>query len=147
MVAIVLRDECHFKAGDVLGLLMSNRPEYVAIWLGAAKLGCVTALINTNVRLESLTHSLNAANCRALVFDNDHILAVREIRDRLADVGVSNCMHWDTSGKGVDSIPDFPECRSFKNEVERVKQNDALAVRSFQYYEGDPKGILYLTRI
>jgi len=35
--------------GDVVGLIMDNRPEYVISWLGLAKIGVVTSLINTNL--------------------------------------------------------------------------------------------------
>ena len=36
--------------GDVVGLMMPNRPEYMAIWLGITSVGVVVALINTNLR-------------------------------------------------------------------------------------------------
>jgi hypothetical protein len=36
-------------AGDVVCLLMPNRPEYMAIWLGITRVGGVVALINTNL--------------------------------------------------------------------------------------------------
>src|SRR5262245_39025027 len=35
------------RRGDVAALLMENRPEFVTTWLGLAKLGVTTALINT----------------------------------------------------------------------------------------------------
>ena len=35
--------------GDAVCLMMSNRPEFVAIWLGFARVGVATALINTNL--------------------------------------------------------------------------------------------------
>ena len=44
--------------GDVVALLMLNRPEYVATWLGLARVGVVTALINTNLTGEPLRHSV-----------------------------------------------------------------------------------------
>ncbi len=49
--------------GTVVGLLMENRPEYLAMWLGLAKIGAVTALLNTHLRAEALSHSLQAAGC------------------------------------------------------------------------------------
>lgn len=48
---------------SVVGLLMENRPEYLAMWMGLAKVGAVTALLNTNQRGESLAHSLATAGC------------------------------------------------------------------------------------
>ena len=35
--------------GDVVALLMPNRAEYLAIWLGITRVGGVVALINTNL--------------------------------------------------------------------------------------------------
>ncbi len=47
--------------GDVVALLMENRPEYVATWLGLLKLGAIVALINTNLRGIPLAHSIAIA--------------------------------------------------------------------------------------
>jgi len=57
-----------FKKGDVVGLLMENRPEFVGIWLGMSKVGIVTALINYNQRMVSLLHSIKVANCTCLIY-------------------------------------------------------------------------------
>src|ERR1051325_584816 len=46
-------------AGDVVCLLMPNRPEYMAIWLGITRIGGVVALINTNLTGASLAHCIN----------------------------------------------------------------------------------------
>jgi len=59
------------KKGDVVGLLMENRPEFVGIWLGLSKIGVVTALINYNLKLVSLAHSINVANCRCLIHGSE----------------------------------------------------------------------------
>src|SRR6187549_135859 len=37
------------RRGDVVALLMENRPEYLFAWIGLAKIGAVTSLINTNL--------------------------------------------------------------------------------------------------
>src|SRR5262245_7964463 len=42
--------------GDVVCLLMANRPEYMAIWLGLTRIGCVVALLNTHLSGPSLAH-------------------------------------------------------------------------------------------
>jgi len=57
-----------FKKGDVVGLLMENRPEFVCIWLGMSKVGIVTALINYNLKLVSLAHSVAVAACSCLIY-------------------------------------------------------------------------------
>jgi fatty-acyl-CoA synthase len=55
--------------GDVVALLMPNRPEYLSIWLGLARAGVITALVNTNVSGASLAHSVNIAAATALIVD------------------------------------------------------------------------------
>jgi len=55
--------------GDVVALLMPNRPEYMAIWLGLSRVGVTTALINTQLRGPSLAHSLNVAGARHIIVD------------------------------------------------------------------------------
>ena len=46
--------------GDVIALMMMNRPEYLAVWLGFARAGVATALINTNLSGPSLAHCVGA---------------------------------------------------------------------------------------
>ncbi len=54
---------------DVVGLLMPNRPEYFAVWLGLGKIGVRTALINPLARGPVLTHLLATAGATALICD------------------------------------------------------------------------------
>jgi fatty-acyl-CoA synthase len=48
-------------AGETVGLMMPNRPEYMAIWLGLTSVGVVVALINTQLRGPSLAHCIGVA--------------------------------------------------------------------------------------
>jgi fatty-acyl-CoA synthase len=57
--------------GSVVALLMENRPEYLALWLGLAKVGAVSALLNTHLRGEALAHSLRAADCHLLLLGTE----------------------------------------------------------------------------
>lgn len=58
---------------------MENRPEFVCIWLGLSKIGVIVPLINTNLRLTSLLHSITVAKCNAFIFGNSLVSAVDEI--------------------------------------------------------------------
>src|ERR1700733_7632932 len=53
--------------GDVVGLLMPNRPEYLAIWLGITYVGGVVALLNTNLAGQSLAHCIQAAPAKHVI--------------------------------------------------------------------------------
>ena len=64
--------EAGYVKGDAVALMMPNRPEYVAIWLGLGKLGVVTALINTNLRLQSLIHCLRIAEVKSIIYTEEY---------------------------------------------------------------------------
>ncbi len=53
--------------GEVVALLMENRPEYLIAWLGLLKVGAIVALLNTNLRGMPLAHSISVATPRHLV--------------------------------------------------------------------------------
>jgi fatty-acyl-CoA synthase len=55
--------------GDAIALLMPNRPEYFCIWMGMAKIGAVTALINTNLVGPALAQCINVVLPRAIIVD------------------------------------------------------------------------------
>jgi fatty-acyl-CoA synthase len=55
------------RQGDVVALLMDNRPEYFFVWSGLAKLGVVTALLNTNLRGPMLDHAIAAAHATRVI--------------------------------------------------------------------------------
>ena len=61
----------NLRRSDVVGLVMTNRVEYLAAWLGFSKIGVATALINTNLSGQALAHCLNIVNIAQVVADED----------------------------------------------------------------------------
>jgi fatty-acyl-CoA synthase len=59
------------EKGDVVSLLMENRPEYIMAWLGLLKNGCVAALINTHLTGPALSHSINIAGAKHLILGGE----------------------------------------------------------------------------
>ena len=57
--------------GDVVALLMENRPEYLVMWAGLAKVGVTTALINTNLTGRGLRHALAASRADTLLLGSE----------------------------------------------------------------------------
>ena len=57
--------------GDVVCLLMPNRPEYMAVWLGITRIGAAVALINTNLVGASLAHCIDIAEPRHIIVAED----------------------------------------------------------------------------
>ena len=53
--------------GDAVALLMGNRPDYLCIWMGVARAGGVTALINTNLTGQALAHSIAIVQAKLVI--------------------------------------------------------------------------------
>jgi fatty-acyl-CoA synthase len=64
-------------SGDVVCLIMANRPEYMAIWLGITRIGCAVALVNTKLTGASLAHSLK-------IVAPKHVIVAAELIDHLS---------------------------------------------------------------
>ncbi|XP_016930647.3 long-chain fatty acid transport protein 4 [Drosophila suzukii] len=69
------------EKGDCVALLMETRLEYPCIWLGLSQLGVITALINSNLRGESLLHSIRVANVKALILGSEMLDVVKSLRN------------------------------------------------------------------
>ena len=69
-VATVFKSHGYHK-GDVIGILLENRVEFIALWLGLSKLGIIVPLLNTNLRKTALQHSINVSKCQALIYGAD----------------------------------------------------------------------------
>src|SRR4051812_5213199 len=88
--------------GDSVCLLMPNRPEYMAVWLGVTRAGGVVALLNTNLTGASLAHCIN-------IVQPKHIIVATELRDTFATAQpqlTTNARIWmhGDSGDGSDRI-------------------------------------------
>ncbi|KAJ8679469.1 hypothetical protein QAD02_015256 [Eretmocerus hayati] len=92
-----------YKKGDTVGLLLENRPEYVGIWLGLSKLGLIIPLINTNLKKNSLLHSINIGMCQALIYGADFADAMRDISNQL-DAKLALYRLSDSPGMSPDGL-------------------------------------------
>ena len=53
--------------GDTVCLMMPNRPEFLALWLGVTRVGGVVALINTNLTGPALAYCINVVTPRHVI--------------------------------------------------------------------------------
>lgn len=61
------------RCGDVCALAMENRPEFFFYWFGLAKLGVVTAVINTQVSGKPLVHAISTTGAKAIIVGEESI--------------------------------------------------------------------------
>jgi solute carrier family 27 (fatty acid transporter), member 1/4 len=82
---------------------METRVEYSSMWLGLSKIGCVTALINTNLRQETLIHSIRVASSKAIIVSAELLDALAEI---ITDDEISklNICVYDTQNENVRKL-------------------------------------------
>jgi fatty-acyl-CoA synthase len=64
--------------GNAIALLMENRPDYIAAWLGLFKVGAQVALINTNLVGTALAHSIAISGARHAIVGAELLASFRE---------------------------------------------------------------------
>jgi fatty-acyl-CoA synthase len=83
--------------GDVVCLLMPNRPEYLAIWLGITRVGGVVSLINTNLAGASLAHCIDIAAPKHIIVAEALTAEFSSARPHIA----SNARVWQHGSAGL----------------------------------------------
>ncbi|MCC7268462.1 MAG: long-chain-acyl-CoA synthetase [Caulobacteraceae bacterium] len=72
------------KRGDSVAVLLPNRIDYLALWLGLTKVGVAAALVNNNLTGQALAHCLNISDAGRVVVDEETQAAFEAVRDGLA---------------------------------------------------------------
>merc|ERR1711963_959640 len=75
-----------WAAHTTIGLFMPNRIDYLPTWLGLAKVGIRTALINCNLKSTSLVHSIKAGECKAIIYDAELTDALKDIMEEIKGI-------------------------------------------------------------
>ena len=102
------------KKGDVVELMMTNRPEYLMIVYAIGKIGAITSLINIDLREMSLAHCLKLTPGKIIIVGEncyDSFSAVQSDLDLSQDL-----IKYFLPDQGLISIPD-----SFVDLSQKVK--------------------------
>ena len=130
----------NLKKGDVIALLMENRPEFLMAWIGVAQIGGTTALINTNLTEHPLNHSLSISGAKNLILGSELINNFNTTNDSIKDsfqVWVEGEFNDSKHKKINDVLEDLPT--SFPNiDYDVVNQDVALYIYT-SGTTGDPK--------
>ncbi|XP_055947801.1 long-chain fatty acid transport protein 4-like [Argiope bruennichi] len=97
-----------YSKGDEVALLLDNCPEYPCIWLGLAKIGVVTALINTNLKRDSLGHSVSCIDSKAIIFGRNYSETVKEATSFFNNKDSMEYFCFTEKGASTDEIISFP---------------------------------------
>ena len=90
------------SSGETVCLLMPNRPEYLAIWIGVTRVGGVVALLNTNLMGSSLAYCIAITGAR-------HVIVAAELMDAFEGAAAHFAvaprlwLHGPRAGRGTDT--------------------------------------------
>lgn len=124
------------KPFDTMALMMLNNEDYVSIWMGFAKIGAATALINTNITGKPLSHSVNTAlqssETKILIVDSELEGSLKEELVELASSGVK-IFYWSADKTARYSTSNLkliierqPVTRIDRSHRETVTEKDPL---------------------
>jgi fatty-acyl-CoA synthase len=82
--------------GETIALVMGNRPEYFAIWLGLIQVGAIAALISPSLPASSLRHALKVASAQRVIAEAPYADVCAEAVASLG--GAELCIHGGDRG-------------------------------------------------
>jgi len=124
--------------GDVVALLMENRPEYIAVWIGLAKAGVTTALLNANLRGEALAHGVRTAGCSAVVLGAECADAWQSLG---ADAPSVDLFALAEPGRSGPALP--PHAKQLDEECAGFSRHDPPRSVRAELRDGDPLFYIY----
>ena len=71
------------KKGDVVVVLMNNRPDILFIIVAMSKIGTIASMINTNLREDALIHCITHAPGSAIIVEEELFQPFEEVKSRL----------------------------------------------------------------
>ncbi len=90
------------KSGDTVCVMLPNRPEFIYLWFGLAKLGAIMVPLNVHLKGTGLQYIINHCDAATLIIDASYYEQVEAIRSELTTV-----KHYFVLGAGSDSVNGF----------------------------------------
>ncbi|CAF0720046.1 unnamed protein product [Rotaria sordida] len=114
-----------FSHGDVIALILENSLEYPCVWIGLSKIGCITALINTNLRAKPLLHSIRTVKTNTIITSKE---IFSEIESDLKELNIKKVYLFDPKQTTAEQINNTTE--SISSSFELVPLYEQLEVCS-----------------
>ncbi len=93
------------RRGDIVALAMEGRPEFIICWAGLAKIGAVTALINTNLRGQGLHFALSSSGAHHLVLGEECLPALATLNEEEHALDMQRFMWSDPQADRRHALP------------------------------------------
>lgn len=109
--AAAMLTELGVGRGDCVGLFTATCPEWVYFWLGAARIGAVSAAVNAANRGDFLLHTLRLSQAKVILTDAERRTRVDEVAtglDTVTSIVLQDDSLTEALSRGPDSAPDSP---------------------------------------
>jgi fatty-acyl-CoA synthase len=137
-------DSVGLGSGDLVGILLGNRSEYIVTQVGAARAGVVAVPFNYQIDRSTIKPILEETDIRTLVVGPEHLETIQELRDGPLDfnhlIGVSN---QQKPPLGVHSYEEMLARVDTDPPVTAINPGDVAAVHYTGGTTGQPKGTLH----
>ena len=139
--------------GDTVAIMIENRAELLVAVTACAKIGVVSALINTSQRGKVLTHSINLVSPKAVILGEELLQAYEEVNEGLVIPQDKRYFLADMHtliGAGVTPVGWQNLAELIKNQsVENLKNSQEIYVDDALFYiytsgtTGLPKAVIF----
>jgi acyl-CoA synthetase (AMP-forming)/AMP-acid ligase II len=92
------------ERGDVVALLMDNRPEFLFALSGLSRLRAISALINTHISGDRLRHSIEVSGAKRVLVGSEHAARLKAIGGELSTLSAEDLL-WIADGAPTDAPP------------------------------------------
>ncbi len=142
----------NIQKGDVIAVMVENRPELLASVIATAKIGAVAAMVNTSQRGKVLAYSINLVQPKFVIAGEEVQDAISEV---MADLALNNKPLWfadtDTqanNGNAPDNFNNLAQLiRAFPlynpNTTQHVYGQDGLFYVYTSGTTGMPKAVIF----
>ena len=138
--------------GDVVALLLPSTPFYLVAYLAAARLGAVTAGINTRYRKSEIVPILQRSRAKLLIAVRrssagaDFETIVHEARAELPDLAGVVCLEEKDLRRGTRAVVETLAAGARAAPIVEVTEEDPVAIVFTSGTTGVPKGAWYAHR-
>ena len=117
------------QKGDCVAFFMDNSPDLVTYWLGCAKIGAISSLINFNLREKSLSHSIDTCSPKFVVVSDSLQSHLVDILDDLALKNKEIAIFSHTEGFPSSNEPVILEISPFEKILTKLNSVNEGYVR------------------
>ena len=128
------------RKGDVVAVFIENRPELLVTILAVAKVGAISALLNTSQTRDTLAHSLNLVAPAAIIVGEELVPAFSAVRER---VSIDAARTWFVADRDTFSHPGIAPDGFINLMIASADSSSANPASSQQVFFDDPCFYIY----